>query len=111
MVSARAVRYVYPNDLSPWVSGNSLCYTRAYWSANRFEERKLGPDLRFVWSGRPKRIAVVPDETCFVGIIHGANTAPKRIDERFWHPYPLADLQALLGDDWAFYREPGLQVI
>jgi glycosyltransferase involved in cell wall biosynthesis len=93
--------YAYPPSLRPWVAGNSLCYRRALWAASPFAAVGVGEDTRFVWSPRAAGLAVVPDHTILVGVVHGANTSPKRTRGAYWRPVPLDTIAAVLGDSMA----------
>jgi glycosyltransferase involved in cell wall biosynthesis/predicted O-methyltransferase YrrM len=103
MNAGRAWQYVYPAGQRFWLSGSSLCYTRAFWASHRFANLNVGEDGRFVWSGRPECMAVLPDSTFHVGLIHGRNVSPKQTHGAYWRPYPLEEIQRLLGKDWAYY--------
>lgn len=99
-----AWQYQYQGGYGPWVAGSTLCYTREFWRGNPFPDRAVGEDNGFVWSRRPKRIAVLQEHTFYVGIIHAANSCPKGTRHRWWQPRPPSDVQRLMGADWASYR-------
>jgi O-antigen biosynthesis protein len=101
----KAWQYIYPAGDRPWVAGNTLCYTKAFWQYNPFPDINVGEDTRFVWSNRTKRIVALQDSTFYVAVIHADNISPKHTTDRRWHVYPLADMRNLLGEDWAFYVE------
>ena len=92
----RAWRYAYPPDQRFWLSGSTLCYTRAYWQAHPFPEINVGEDAAFVWAGQPERMAVMDDPTFHVGIIHSSNISPKQTDGSYWRPYPVAEIRSLM---------------
>lgn len=100
----RAWRYVYPPERKLWLSGSSLCYTRACWAAQRFADITLCEDLFFVWNGPPKRITALPDSEFLVGIIHTGNTSEKERGGPLWHACPPEHLRRLMGEDWEFYQ-------
>ncbi|HEY0006850.1 MAG TPA: glycosyltransferase [Pyrinomonadaceae bacterium] len=100
----RAWQYVYPANKKLWLSGSSLCYTRSFWSINRFAEINVGEDARFVWNGRPERMTVLPDSSFHVGIIHQHNVSPKQTGGSYWKPIPAEQVQSLIGPDLAFYH-------
>ena len=100
----RAWKYAYPSNMKMWLSGSTLCYRRAFWESNRFANINVGEDARFVWNSRAGRIIVLPDSTFHVGMIHAGNVSPKRTSGQYWRSHPLADIRALLGDDWLFYH-------
>ena len=101
----RAWRYVYPASQKAWLSGSSLCYTRAFWAGNRFREINVGEDARFVWSKPAARMCALPDPGFHVGIIHKSNVSPKNTAGSFWQPHPAEDIRRLLGADAKFYDE------
>jgi glycosyltransferase involved in cell wall biosynthesis len=105
ITTGRAWRYHYPGGYGIWVSGSTLCYTRAFWQTNPFPDRGVGEDNGFIWSKRPKRIVVIDDSAFYVGIIHAGNTSPKQIGHRWWQPQPVSAVQDLMGADWASYVE------
>ena len=104
---ACAWRYVYPTRYklwNPWVAGCTLCYTRAFWQGNPFQERPVAEDVYFVWEARRKRIAVLPDATLYVSLIHPGNTSPREPKTALWKPFPMASMRCLLGEDLPFYE-------
>ena len=101
--TGRAYRYVYPANQRVWLSGSSLCYRKQFWNRTRFAEIDVGMDGLFVWSAPPYRITVLQDSTFSVQTIHPHNVSPKRTDDTYWHPYPVEEIQKVLGDDWDVY--------
>lgn len=101
---ARAWRYVYPSSWPLWLSGSTLCYTRAFWSANHFAPIDVDEDASFVAAARGDRVVVLPNSSFHVGMIHGGNVSPKHIDSGFWQPHPAEDIRRVLGEDWENYR-------
>ncbi|HYE13812.1 MAG TPA: glycosyltransferase, partial [Pyrinomonadaceae bacterium] len=101
--SGRAWLYTYPESQRPWLSGSTLCYTRAFWERTRFADVSVGEDARFLWAGRPERIAVLDDNTFHVGIVHEENVSPKQTGGSYWKEVPSDGVRRLLGDDWGFY--------
>ena len=99
-----AWKYVYPPRQKTWLSGSTLCYTRAFWESNRFEHVDVGEDARFVWKGRAGRLLALPDAAFHVGIIHPGNVSPKQTGGAYWRPHPVGEVRTLLGDDWFFYH-------
>jgi hypothetical protein len=51
-------------------------------------------------------MAVLPDSTFHVGIIHRHNISPKQTNGACWRPYPVEEIQRLLGPAWSFYQQP-----
>ncbi|WP_217638664.1 glycosyltransferase [Nitrosospira multiformis] len=101
----KAWQFNYPDGQRPWLSGNSLVYTREFWATHRFPEINIGEDGCFVWSASPDQITAVADPTFHVGIIHGKNVSPKHIGGAWWRPHPADDIQRMLGDDWSNFFE------
>ncbi len=99
----RAWHYIYPPDVQPWLAGGTLCYRRAFWETNRFADIDVGEDACFMWTQRPKRLAVLTDPNFFVGIVHPKNTSPKETEGSYWHSLAVDNIQQALGDDWTFY--------
>lgn len=99
----RGWQYVYPRGKRPWVYGGTLCYTKAFWQANRFRHIDEGEDSLFVWYGGPK-VAVLEDNTCYVGLIHAANTSTKQTSNSRWSRVPGPEIERLLGEDRDFYH-------
>jgi glycosyltransferase involved in cell wall biosynthesis len=104
-VAGRAWCFTYPRQARAWVAGGTLCYTRALWRRNRFEDIDVGEDCRFLWSGRPGRVLALPDSSFYVALVHRGNTSPKRTDGRWWHAVSLDHVLARLGADRRFYSE------
>jgi glycosyltransferase involved in cell wall biosynthesis len=104
--TGRAWEYRYPAQRPAWLSGSTLCYTRSFWERHPFAPVDEGEDTRFVWGAPPDRIVALPDPTFHVGIIHHRNASPKRTAGSYWRPYPVDQIQAVIGADWPFY-EPG----
>ncbi len=101
--SGRSWQYIYPEGSKPWVAGNTLCYTKAYWRDNPFPNINVGEDTRFVWRLRSNKLLPLQDTTLLVALIHPGNISPKRTAGSRWHRHPLGEIQNLIGDDWSFY--------
>lgn len=106
--SGRSWQYVYPEGQRPWVAGNSLCYTKAFWRRNPFPDINVGEDSRFLWSDPSRRVRVLEDASVLVAFIHGANVDPKRVHHRFWHPHSTDALRELMGADFDAYQHAAL---
>lgn len=98
-------QYIYPKTGRPWVAGNTLCYTKAFWQKNRFQEINVGEDSRFVWSNCSKRIVALNDETFYVAIIHQKNVSPKHPSGSRWCSFETKNIQKIINKDWIFYSE------
>jgi predicted O-methyltransferase YrrM len=102
--TGQAWRFSYPEGQRPWLSGNSLLYTRAFWADHRFPDANVGEDSHFVGCADPGRLVSLPDFTVHVGTIHGQNVSPTLTGGAWWHPCPAEDLARAMGEDWADYR-------
>lgn len=102
--TGRAYRYTYPAARKAWVSGSTLCYTRALWDRNPFPEVNVGEDAHFLWSGVPKQVLALEDQTIHVAMIHGGNVSPKQVKGAYWTPIPAEEIRQVVGPDWETYR-------
>jgi ADP-heptose:LPS heptosyltransferase/SAM-dependent methyltransferase len=98
--SRQAWEYVYPEGAAPWVCGATLCYRRDYWRAHPFPQIDVGEDTRFVAAARGARIDVLADNRFFVGLVHNANSSPKRVRDARWQPRQFDTVRAITGDAW-----------
>jgi ADP-heptose:LPS heptosyltransferase len=92
----KAWEYVYPRGHTPWVCGATLCYRKSFWRKNPFPEINVAEDTRFVFAARGARIEVMPDTDIFVGMIHRANTSPKRMRDSRWRTCPIEVVEAVM---------------
>lgn len=99
----RAWRYVYPAHAPAWVGGNTLCYRKAYWQQNPFADIDVGEDTRFVQARLAQRLAILPDASFFVALIHAHNVSPKQPRGARWRPLAVGEIERLLGEDLGFY--------
>ena len=99
-----AWEYVWPAEQKIWLSGSTLCYTREFWTGNRFPEINVGEDAYFVWNAQADQISVLPDSTFHVGIIHQHNTSPKQTNGAYWQKFPVDEIRRLLKVDWTAYQ-------
>ncbi|MCA9941830.1 MAG: glycosyltransferase [Anaerolineales bacterium] len=95
---------VRPSGTQPWILGSTLCFSRAYWERNPFPDINLGDEIRFVRSDPAAKNFRLQAVNFLVDIIHGQNTAPKNSASERWHAFPVAEIKALIGDDWSFYE-------
>lgn len=94
--------YESPQTQRRWISG--LCYRTSLWRENRFAHVQTGEDTRFVSSPRVGQPLVLPEHRFLVGVVHEGNTSCKFTTGSNWHPRPLEEIRAVLGDDHAFYE-------
>lgn len=99
----QAWRYAYPRGRRPWVAGNTLAYARDTWAREPFPEVAVGEDTRFIWSGAARRLHELDDETLLVGVIHERNASRKNTRDAWWEQRPLADVEAVMGEDARVY--------
>lgn len=90
--------YDYPARGKPWVAGNTLLYSRAFWRRAPFADVQVASDLGFIWAQPLERAAILADYTLYVAIIHPGNTSPKARDGWYWVRWP-GDLRAIMGTD------------
>jgi ADP-heptose:LPS heptosyltransferase/glycosyltransferase involved in cell wall biosynthesis/2-polyprenyl-3-methyl-5-hydroxy-6-metoxy-1,4-benzoquinol methylase len=102
--SQRAWRYVFPSHFPFWLSGSTLCYTRAFWAANRFDDIDISEDARFVRRGRLERLLVLPEFDFHIGIIHAHNVSRKNTRDSYWTALPADHVRRVFGADWDRYR-------
>jgi hypothetical protein len=100
----QAWEYIYSADERPWVSGGTFCYRREFWLTHRFPDMNEGADTVFVWGLRDAEILAHVRHDFYVGVVHAANTSPKRIHDPAWHPVTVERIHGLLEADRAFYQ-------
>ncbi|HEX6482488.1 MAG TPA: glycosyltransferase [Ktedonobacteraceae bacterium] len=88
--------------------GNTLCYRKALWAGSPFPEITIGEDTRFIWSNARKNVALIPDHTLYIGLIHQNNTSQKNLSGPCWRPHSVEEIHNLLGVDLDFYRSVGI---
>jgi glycosyltransferase involved in cell wall biosynthesis len=103
-VHERAWEYAYPRKRSCWVAGNTLCYRKSFWMQHPFADVDVGEDWRFVSECEARRIHRHSRTGFVVGLIHEANTSPKRTSTGRWHARPVRDVEQLMGLDVQAYR-------
>lgn len=96
--------YQYPANQRKWLLGSSLCYRKTFWQTHKFADINVGMDGLFVWSTTPDRVHVLDDATIAVHMIHCENVSPKKTEGAWWNPYPVNEIQDIMGDkDWMRY--------
>ncbi len=102
----RAWQYRYPADQPRWVHGATLAYRRAFWDEHRFDDVDVGEDAYFVWRAAPDRIAVIEDDSFYLGAIHPANASPKQTQGAYWQPLAVELVERQLGADLDAFAHP-----
>jgi hypothetical protein len=97
--SARAWRYAYRSTDRPWLHDPTFCLRRDVWEAEPFPDTNHGLDLRYIQTGRRKRIAALADHRFYVGTIHAGNTSRKETRGSSWRSIDGADVRALMAAD------------
>jgi glycosyltransferase involved in cell wall biosynthesis len=100
----RAWEYIYPGDDRPWVLGSTFCYRREFSREHRFPDMNEGADTVFVWGLRDAEILAHTRHDFYVGLVHPANTSPKRTQDPAWHAIPVETIYGLLAADRSFYQ-------
>ncbi len=101
--SGRAWEYRYPAGQRTWVCGSTLAYRRAFWERHRFAPVRQGEDAYFVWSRPAPRLEVLDAIGYHVGMIHGRNASPKRVQGHWWREISPERIRLLLGADLDAY--------
>ncbi len=102
LAAGEAWLYRY-DDARPWLVGGTLLYRREAWEAHRFPAVEVGEDTGFVRRLPPAALHAIDDPSLYLAVIHGANSSAKNLRDRHWERRPLAEVDALLGEDRAFY--------
>ncbi len=105
VITNQAWRSVPPTGKQPWMPGATLCFTKNYWQKNPFTNISLGEDIRFIRSDPSAKVLPLQAINFQVDIIHTENTSPKNTDSKWWYPYPVQEIQGLMGGDWSLYLE------
>ncbi len=100
----RAWVYTYGASERPWVSGSTFCYRRELWEPRRFPDMNEGADTVFVWGLRDASLCAHDRYDFHIGVVHAANTSPKRTEDPAWRPIPVQMIYNLLEADRAFYQ-------
>jgi glycosyltransferase involved in cell wall biosynthesis len=106
LTRGRGLRYRYPAHEKRWVLGASLCFRRKQWERKPFADVDAAPDALFCWSTHPDGVLALPPPHLAVHLIHGDNVSPKTTEGSWWSDHPVADIAAVVGDDWRYYS-PG----
>jgi predicted O-methyltransferase YrrM len=99
-----AWEYIYPVNQQSWVAGGTFCYRREFHHAHRFPDMNEGADTVFVWGLRDAEVLAHGRSDFYVGLVHPANTSPKRTEDPAWHRVPVQTISGLLEADYSFYQ-------
>ncbi|MEP6925660.1 MAG: glycosyltransferase [Pyrinomonadaceae bacterium] len=95
--------YQYPENQRPWLAGNSLLYTRAFWQRSPFPNVQVGSDTYFIYNQSLEKSVALSDYTFYVGMIHPKNTSPKPFHPSYWSKWQ-GDIHSIMGNDLDFYK-------
>ena len=99
-----AWEYVHPAGDRPWISGGTFCYRREFWERHRFPDMNGGADTVFVWGLQYAELHAHSRHDFYIGVVHSANTSPKRTQDPAWHALPVQKIYGLLEADAPFYQ-------
>lgn len=85
----RAWEYGYAGRRRPYVLGNTLCYTRAQWQRNPFQDLWCGSDTQFLSSPTLGRVHDFAEYGFVVASVHENNVSFKRVDTEGWRAIPM----------------------
>ena len=94
--SGKTWEFTSPVRDRKWVAGATFCYRKDLWRAGPFEDVDIGEDMRFLWSGRRKKVAQLGDPSFYVARLHAGNTSSKHDSSRAWRPVSDRVLTRLL---------------
>jgi O-antigen biosynthesis protein len=101
----RSWLYRYPTLARPsWAAGSSLCYRIETWRQRPFPHVDIGEDGSFVAARRSGSLLLLGDHRFMVALLHAANTASRVGSQECWRERPVAEVKAILGDDYGKYR-------
>lgn len=100
-----ALQYIYPPEQRVWLIGSSLFYRKELWKAHPFADINVGMDGLFVWAAPKECVAVLPDPTISVHMIHDRNVSPKKTEGAWWNPYPVEEIREIMEGDYVFYNK------
>jgi len=101
----QAWKYRYPQYEKEWLLGGSLCYFKKFWQKNKFSEISIGEDSEFLWTKLAKKIVPHFHTQHYIGIIHSANTSPKRTNDSYWQEIELKEIKKMMTDDINYYEK------
>lgn len=81
----KAFEYRYGGS-DPWLSGNSMLYTKAFWSRHQFSDLPTGEDALFVKNCWPQRLCDLADPALAIARLHNHHTSPKATSGLYWKP-------------------------
>jgi glycosyltransferase involved in cell wall biosynthesis len=86
-----------------WVAGGTMCYHKALWRRFPFPELTEGEDTCFVMGIPDEWVMSLENNRFYVATVHAGNTSPKHTTDVYWKPITSAEIETLIGADWANY--------
>ena len=95
----RAWEYVYPAGAPSWVYGATFCYRKSVWRKSPFPDVTGVEDNVFIANLTGVRLRALPETGMFVGLVHSANSSPKRTEDPLWRPQPIDRIRRVVGSN------------
>ena len=102
-LAGQAWRYTRQSSDPLSLCGGTLLYRKSLWQEHRYPELDFGEDETFVRGLPSASLQIMSADPFYVGILHGANTAPKSLRPPRWKRAPLDPLVQRLREDRGFY--------
>src|SRR6516164_1127475 len=98
----RAWEYVYPAGAPAWVYGATFCYRKSIWQQSPFLDNTGCEDNLFIANlAADVRLRALSEHGMFVGLVHSANSSPKRTEDPLWRPQPTERIRRVVRGNWA----------
>jgi filamentous hemagglutinin family protein len=105
----RAWEYVYPAGAPAWVYGATFCYRKSIWQQNPFLDNTGCEDNLFIANlAADLRLQALHEPGMFVGLVHSANSSPKRTQDPLWRPQPIERIRRVVRNNWTPVRGRGV---
>jgi filamentous hemagglutinin family protein len=97
-----AWEYVYPTGAPSWVYGATFCYRKSIWQRSPFLDNTGCEDNLFIANlAADVRLRALSEPGMFVGLVHSANSSPKRTQDPLWRPQPTERIRRVVRGNWA----------
>src|SRR5271169_1049612 len=97
----RAWEYVYPAGAPAWVYGATFCYRKSVWQQSPFLDNTGCEDNLFIANlAADVRLRALSEPGMFVGLVHSANSSPKRTQDPLWRPQPIERIRRVVRNNW-----------